>query len=201
MKSLTTGLLGKSLLLVCIDAVLLLLNHCSRVWLCAAHRRQPTRLLRPWDSSGKNTGVGFHVLLCMKAKSESEVAHSCPTPRDPTDCSLPGSSIHGIFQARVLEWGATAFAIDWVDGGKRWSWFGLHSQVSKRNEIQDPGRMVGYGSEQEAVWFMSHLEKPSSSWCWNQKSIPPMKETNMTLRNVMVIKHQQIHLEKTLKVK
>jgi len=71
------------------------------------HRRQPTRLHRPWDSPGKNTGVGCHFLLqCMKEKSESEVSQSCPTLRDPMDCSLPGSSVHGIFQARVLEWGA-----------------------------------------------------------------------------------------------
>ena len=61
----------------------------------------------PWDSPGKNTGVGCHFLLqCMKVKSESEVAQSCPTLRDPMGCSPPGSSIHGIFQARVLEWGA-----------------------------------------------------------------------------------------------
>ena len=65
----------------------------------------------PWDSPGKNTGVGFHFLLqCMKVKSESEVAQSCPTPSDPMDCSLPGSSIHGIFQARVLKWGAIAYS-------------------------------------------------------------------------------------------
>ena len=76
-----------------------------------SHRRQPTRLPRPWDSPGKNTGVGCHFLLqCVKVKSESEVAQSCPTPSDPMDCSLPGSSIHGIFQARVLEWGAIAFS-------------------------------------------------------------------------------------------
>src|SRR5574337_1109095 len=75
------------------------------------HRRQPTRLPRPWDSPGKNTGVGCHFLLqCMKVKSESEVAQSRPTPSDPMDCSPPGSSIHGIFQARVLEWGAIAFS-------------------------------------------------------------------------------------------
>ena len=73
------------------------------------HRRQPTRLPYPWDSPGKNTGAGYHFLLqCMKVKSESEVAQSCPTLSDPMDCSLPGSSIHGIFQARVLEWGAIA---------------------------------------------------------------------------------------------
>ena len=65
----------------------------------------------PWDSPGKNTGVGCHFLLqCMKVKSESEVAQSCLTLHDPMDCSLPGSSIHGTFQARVLEWGAIAFS-------------------------------------------------------------------------------------------
>ena len=75
------------------------------------HRRQPARLPHPWDSPGKNTGVGCHFLLqCMKVKSESEVAQSCPTPSDPMDCSAPGSSVHGIFQARVLEWGAIAFS-------------------------------------------------------------------------------------------
>ena len=74
------------------------------------HRRQPTRLPRPWDSPGKNAGVGFHFLLqCMKVKSESKDAQSCPTLSDPMDCSPPGSSIHGIFQARVLEWVAIAF--------------------------------------------------------------------------------------------
>ena len=82
------------------------------------YRRQPTRLPRPWDSPGKNTPVGCHFLLqCMKVKSESEVAQWCLTPRDSMDCSLPGSSIHGIFQARVLEWDATAFSgrlCDWI---------------------------------------------------------------------------------------
>ena len=75
------------------------------------HRLQPIRLPCPWNSPGKNTGVGCHFLLqCMKAKSESKVSQSCPTLRDPMDCSLPGSSIHGILQARVLEWGAIAFS-------------------------------------------------------------------------------------------
>ena len=73
-------------------------------------RRQPTRLSHPWDSPGKNTGVGCHFLLqCMEVKSQSEVAQ-CPTLQDPMDCSLPGSSTHGILQARVLEWGAIAFS-------------------------------------------------------------------------------------------
>ena len=88
--------------------LLLLLSHFSRV---RPHRWQPTRLPCPWDSLGKNTGVGCHVLLqCRKVKSEGEVAELCLTPSDPMDCSLPGSSIHGICQARVLEWGAIAFS-------------------------------------------------------------------------------------------
>ena len=75
------------------------------------HRWQPTRLPRPWDSPGKNTAVGCHFLLqCMKVKSESEGAQSCPTLNDPMDGSTPGSSVHGIFQARVLEWGVIAFS-------------------------------------------------------------------------------------------
>ena len=75
------------------------------------HRWQPTRLPRPWDSPGKNTGVGCHFLLqCMKVKSENEVPQSCLILSDPMDCSPPDSSIHGIFQARVLEWGAIAFS-------------------------------------------------------------------------------------------
>ena len=87
------------------------------------HRWQPTRLPRPWDSPGKNTGVGCHFLLqCMKVKSKREVAQSCPTLSDPMDCSPPGSSIHGIFQARVLEWVplpspsliATQFQMKWI---------------------------------------------------------------------------------------
>ena len=74
-------------------------------------RRQPARLPGPWDSPGKNTGVGCHFLLqCRKVKSESEGPQSCLTLCDPMDCSLPGSSIHGIFQAKVLEWGAIAFS-------------------------------------------------------------------------------------------
>ena len=93
--------------------------HCCRCcWVASVvsdsvrpHRRQPTRLPRPWDSPGKNTGVGCHCLhQCRKVKSESEVAESCPTLSDPMGCGPPGSSIHGIFQARVLEWGAIAFS-------------------------------------------------------------------------------------------
>ena len=89
----------------------LLLSRFSCVRLYAtpymsAHQAPPS-----WDSPGKNTGVGFHFLLqCMNVKSESEVSQSCLTLSDPMDCSLPGSSIHGILQTRVLEWGAIAFS-------------------------------------------------------------------------------------------
>ena len=91
-----------------------MLSHFSRVQLLWPHRRQPTRLPHPWDSPGKNTGVGCHFLLqSMKVKSESEVVQSCLTLSNPMDCSLPGSSVHGIFQARVLEWGTIAFSTSW----------------------------------------------------------------------------------------
>ena len=90
----------------------LLLSRFSHVRLCvtpqtAAHQAPPSL-----GFFRKNTGVGCHFLLqCMKVKSETEVAQSCLTLCDPVDCSLPGSSAHGIFQARVLEWVAIAFSI------------------------------------------------------------------------------------------
>ena len=92
--------------------LLLLLSRFSRVRPCATLRRQPTRLPHPRDSPGKNTGVGCHFLhQCTKVKSKSEVTQSCPTLSDPMDCCLPGSSVHGIFQVRVLEWGAIDFSV------------------------------------------------------------------------------------------
>ena len=96
---------------ICIIKLLLLLSRSVKSDPVRPHRRQPTRLPRPWDSPGKNTGVGCYFLLqCMKVKSESEVAQSGLTLSDPMDRSLPGSSVHGIFQARVLELGAIAFS-------------------------------------------------------------------------------------------
>ena len=87
-----------------ITKMLLLLSRYSRIRLCATPETAAHQASRPWDSPGKNTGVGCHFLLqCMKVESETEVAQSCPTPSDPMDCNLPGPSVHGVFQARVLE--------------------------------------------------------------------------------------------------
>ena len=90
--------------------------------------------LRPWDSPGKNTGVGCYFLFqCMKVKSESEVTQSCPTLSDPMDCSLPGSSVHGIFQATVLEWVATAFSDTSIRKAKmKKVWAGMWSNRNSR---------------------------------------------------------------------
>ena len=93
--------------------LLLLLSHFSHVRLCAtpetaAHQAPPSLgFVRQehWSDC--------HFLLqCMKVKSESEVAQLCSTPSDPMDCSPTGSSVHGIFQARVLEWGAIVFSVN-----------------------------------------------------------------------------------------
>ena len=88
-----------------------MLSHFSRVRLCVTPETAAHQAPHPWDSPGKNTGMGCHFLLqCTKVENESEVTQSCPTLSDPMDCSLPGSSVHGIFQARVLEWVAIAFS-------------------------------------------------------------------------------------------
>ena len=84
--------------------LLLLLSHFSRVRLCVTPKTAAHQVPCPWDSPGKNTGVGCHFFLqCTKVKTKSEVTQSCRILSDPMDCSLPGFSIHGIFQARVLE--------------------------------------------------------------------------------------------------
>ena len=86
-----------------VNVTLLLLSRFSRVRLCVTPQTAAHQAPRPWDSPGKNTGVGCHFLLqCMKVKSEREVTQSSPTLRDPMDCSPPGSSVHGMLQARVL---------------------------------------------------------------------------------------------------
>ena len=118
----------------------------NSVW---PHRWQPTRLPRPWDSQGKNTGVGHHFLFqCMKVKSGSEVAQSCPTLCDPMDCSPPGSLVHGIFQARVLEWGAIAFS-----GWKPWEQAKASCpQVVRKEGHEKPGTLMAW-----TIWnFWAH---------------------------------------------
>ena len=90
---------------------LLLFNHSVKSDSLQPHGLQYARLPCPWDSPGKNTEVGCHFLLqCTKVKTESEAAQWCLTLSDPMDYSLPGSSVLGIFQATVLEWGAIAFS-------------------------------------------------------------------------------------------
>ena len=140
------------------------------------HRRQPTRLPCPWDSPGKNSGVGCHFLLqCTKVKSESEVAQSCLTLSDPMDCSLPGSSIHGIFQARVLEWGAIASSA-WTLGslGKQvrgtcsWVWTSYCSSAGHSTWL--PPTKLGFcwkGREKSGYWghsgYIGHRSTFSNS--------------------------------------
>ena len=118
-------------------------------------RGQPTRLLRPWDSPDKNTGVGCHFLLqCMKVKSKSEVTQSCPTLRDPMDCSPPGSSAHGIFQARVLEWVAIAFSVAWYFFKKSQAYTRIAVEELRRKgcvSLKGP-KQKQVGSETEASW-------------------------------------------------
>ena len=116
------------------------------------HRQQPTRLPRPWDSPGKNTGVACHFLLQrMKVKSESEVAQSYLTLHDPMDCSLLGSSVHGISQARVLEWGAIAFSVILQVSGPQPFWH--QGLVCGRQFFHGPGVVV-----REWFWDDSYKE-------------------------------------------
>ena len=125
------------------------------------HRRQSTRLPCPWDPPGKNTGVGCHFpLQCMKVKSESEVAQSCPTLSDPMDCSLPGSSAHGIFQARALEWGAIAFSKCTKLEGKKTN--GCCTWLYQRRQPRATlGRMPASAAEQR--WSCGRGGKRSST--------------------------------------
>ena len=128
------------------------------------HRWQPTRLHRPWDSPGKNTGVGCHFLLqCMKVKRESEVAQSCPTLHDPMDCSLSGPCVHGIFQARVLEWGASSFS-------NAWKWTVKVKSLSRVRLLATPWTAayqapVSMGFSRQEYWSGCHrLLRWTTNW-------------------------------------
>ena len=119
-----------------------------------SHKRQATRLRHPWDSPGKNTAVGCHFLLqCMQGKSEREVAQSCPTLRDPMDCSLPGSSIHGIFQARVLEWVAITVSIE-----EGYCWANSFYQFITCQEYLGKKMMPMYWEVFLEYWISSYLQ-------------------------------------------
>ena len=134
------------------------------------HRWQPTRLLRPWDSPGKDTGVGCHFLLqCMKVKSESEVTQSCPTFCEPMDYSLPGSCVHEIFQARVYWSGVPVPSLrtewwwprtEWwwpkpIDRGARWT-AATFSNPSGTEQSEEVPRLT-------SLLFTSHWFSPMSS--------------------------------------
>ena len=157
------------------------------------HRQQPTRLPCPWDSPGKNTGVGCHFLLqCMKVKSESEVTQSCPTLSDPMDYSPPGSSIHGIFQARVLEWGAIAFSREGAKTSLYWVWIQLQQapwrpwlQFMKQETLRtclQPHCQSGQGSKKAqptcCVLQGNHLISLSLSLCISKSSAPQITQDN-----------------------
>ena len=134
------------------------------------HRRQPTRLPRPWDSPGKNIGMGCHFLLqCIKVKSESEVTQSCPTLSDPMDWRLPGSSVHGIFQARVLEWGAIAFS-----GMLSWGYPNLKS-VNELIYKRGYGKINKSELPRQTTHWLLHLlgnTESSARRIWFMRSIP-----------------------------
>ena len=125
------------------------------------HRQQPIGLRHPWDSPGKNTGVGCHFLLqCMKVKSESEVAQSCPTLSNPMGCNLPGFSIHRSFQARVLAWGAIAFS-------NAWKWKVKVKSLSRVRLLATP-------------WAAAHQAPPSIGVSrqeyWSGMPLPSLKQ-------------------------
>ena len=124
------------------------------------HRWQPTRLPCPWDSPGKNTGVCCHFLLqCMKVKSESEVSQSCPTLSDPMVCSPPGSSIHGIFQARIPEWGAIAVSENVLLTRPNSSWSGsMFGRSVSLCCLQEFHRFIA------SHGFMDHLTHRQDRW-------------------------------------
>ena len=130
------------------------------------HRRQPNRLLCPWDSPGKNTGEGCHFLLqCIKVKSESEVTQSCPTFSDPMDYSLPGSSVHGILQVRVLEWVAIAFSQIKLDSLLKSSDITLLIKVHIVKPLAFP--VVLYGCESWTIKKVEHTRTDALELrCW-----------------------------------
>ena len=129
------------------------------------HRRQPNRRPHPWDSPGKNTGVGCHFLLqCMKVKSE--VTQSCPTLSDPMDCSLPGSSVHGIFQARVLELVAIAFS--WNNSLSLIKSIGPDDFISNFN--QTPSQLIFHKQNTDVTEASLPMQKLWLCWIYSKNA-------------------------------
>ena len=127
------------------------------------HRREPNRLPCPWDSPGKNTEVGCHFLFqCMKGKSESEVAQSCPALSDPMDCSLPGSPVPGILQARTLKWVAISSSNAWKGKVK--------------------AKLLSRGQPSATPWTAAYQAPPSMGFSrqenWSGVPLPSPKFTN-----------------------
>ena len=133
-------------------------------------RQQPTRLPRPWDSPGKSTRVGCHFLLhCMKVKSESEVAQSCPTLSNPMDCSPPGSSAHGVFQARALEWAPVPSPSLMLTTAKSpWQtmlpWANHLTSEPPFSHLWNGTKTSTSLTEYETRWKLKALEVPRSPW-------------------------------------
>ena len=136
--------------------LLLLLSRFSRVRLCATPQTAAYQAPRPWDFPSKNTGVSCHFLLqCMKVKSESEVAQSCPTLSDPMNCSPPGSSVRGIFQAKVLEWGAIPFSRLQSIGLQRagHDWATEHARIMVL-ELLENGALWVFRAPKRLLWLL-----------------------------------------------
>ena len=155
-------------------------NCCCCCWVTSVmsnsarpHRRQPTRPPCPWDSPGKNTGVGCHFLLqCRKVKSESEVAQSCLTLHDPMDCSPPGSSFHGILQARGLEWGAIAFSditVRMAKNPKHWELQILAKMQNRNSHSLVVGMQVVQSVWKKIVGFLQIKHAPI---IWSSNFVP-----------------------------
>ena len=167
-----------------------------------SRRRQPTSLSHPWDSPGKNTGVGCHFLLqCMKVKSQSEVAQSCLTLSDPMDCSLPGSFVHGIFQSRVLEWVAISFSRNKtllvIKVHYPWTWASLVTQTIKnlpairKTWVWSLGRSPGGGHGNPLQYFC--LENPYGQRSlvgyspWGHKELDTTERISTRTQNFYVL--------------
>ena len=174
------------------------------------HRRQPTRLPRPWDSPGKNTGVGCHFLLqCVRVKS----LQSCLTLGDPMDCNLPGSSVHGIFQARALEWVAVAFSIPQYSclkkktlGGKKYystiltwensGWDGIGSEPGVKTGVLWDTGVEACGDIVGSVGRGGFsISAGSSPWSFFWKDSPPSDNTDISIGSSSLKYWKQIEKE------